>query len=131
MKTSQIKTLQAKNAWRAAPSFLNPLIAVSRFVARRKPANIKAGLLAPPPFQQPSHYDQSKQWRIEAERVPLKSIGKVGVTAAGPLPIFTGFPIKREHLNVFLIEKMSHGVKYILALKTGSSGSGQRRSAVP
>ena len=40
---------------------------------------------------------------------------KSGVTAAGPLPIFTGFPIKLTHLNGPLIKKMTHCVKVIIS----------------
>ena len=39
---------------------------------------------------------------------------KAGVTAAGPLPIFTGFPIKHTHLNVPLIYNMALSVKVIV-----------------
>jgi len=33
--------------------------------------SVKAGLLASPPFQQPSHSDQSKQWHNITKRVPF------------------------------------------------------------
>ena len=74
--------------------------------AQRSGGIDKAGLLAPLPFQRPSHFAQAKQWHTLTEKVlypgqPEKS----RATAAGPLPILTGFPIKLSHLKVFLNEK--------------------------
>jgi len=53
----------------------------------------KAGLLTPPPVQRPSHLVSTKQWHTWLYGF-LFSKKKGGVTAAGPFPISTGFPIK-------------------------------------
>jgi len=53
---------------------------------------IKAGLLAPPPAQRPSHLVRTKQWHSRLRRSHF-SVRKGEVTAAGPLPNLTGFPI--------------------------------------
>jgi len=58
----------------------------------------KAGLLTPPPVQQPSHLVTTKQWHTRLSGFPF-SIRKSGVTAAGPFLVFTGFPIMpKRHL---------------------------------
>jgi hypothetical protein len=51
----------------------------------------EAGLLAPPPYWQPSHFDRSKQWHSVAKRVLfflLKERGYSGGTA----PDLNGIP---------------------------------------
>ena len=65
----------------------------------------QAGLLAYPTLQRPSHLAEARQWHTRLPRFffriesrPIRR--KVGFTAAGPLPILTGFPIKPDgHLN--------------------------------
>jgi len=51
---------------------------------------VKAGLLAPPPSQQPSHKASTLQWQSEAERVSVEFTdrGYSGGTAPG----FHGIP---------------------------------------
>ena len=113
------KALQTESAWRAAPSFLALFISLWIVipVSRENPFIRQAGLLTPPPFQQPSHSDGSEQWRKTTEKVPFPiHAGKGEVTAAGPLPNLTGFPIKPDwHLSA-LVKDTSRSVKQLLVI---------------
>ena len=115
------KALQAENAWRAAPSFLNPLIAVSYSVIRRPTAKRQGRSSGFPALLATFPYRSIETVAIEAKRVSHALQRKAGVTAAGPLPIFTGFPIKLTHPNPSLIKKMAQCVKVIL--HTGKASS--------
>jgi hypothetical protein len=45
-----------------------------------------------PTFQQPSHTDESIQWHTRLKEFPFLLLERVGVTAAGPYRVLTGFP---------------------------------------
>ena len=69
-------------------------------VRRRAIGVAKAGLLTLPLLRRPSHFNGSKQWPWVSKRFPSCSKKGLGITAAGPFPIFTGFPIKPfRHLD--------------------------------
>jgi hypothetical protein len=74
------------------PAFLALSDYVSVSVASQRINVSKAGLLTPPPVRRPSHLVTTKQWQTRRNGF-LFAIRKGGVTAAGPFPIFTGFPI--------------------------------------
>jgi hypothetical protein len=62
----------------------------------RLPAEIqqigKAGLLAPPPFQQPSHPDRSKQWHSQLKGFSFRPKQKEQGYSGGTAPGFNGIP---------------------------------------
>ena len=92
------KALQATMPEGLHPVFLTLAYLAPEFrVTAERQAFVKAGLLTPPPFWPPSHPNSLRQWQTTAKRVPSRpDLGgdEDGVTAAGPLPISTGFPIK-------------------------------------
>jgi hypothetical protein len=52
-----------------------------------------AGLLTSPPARRPSHCPEATVADPMPNGFPASDCGQGGVTAAGPFPIFTGFPI--------------------------------------
>ena len=52
----------------------------------------KAGLLAPPPFQQPSHPDWSKQWRLRLKGSSFRMQRTEQGYSGGTAPDFNGIP---------------------------------------
>ena len=98
------------------------MIAVSYSVARRPTAKRQGRSSGFPALLATFPSRSIETVAIEAKRVFDALQRKAGVTAAGPLPILTGFPIKLTHLNALLIYKMAHSVKVIV-----HSGSIQKK----